>query len=249
MQELLEQLKGRDVRFILTKSDLVSQSQSIMLVGQLLWALSPIMPSDTPPQVYALTSQYYLLVSDDMMMTMICLLLISNVMTASPTDVYNPFLDLQEQEWLKDLSNLISGVSRVESRVAAVRRHAVRVRNHAKVVDCYLAVLNKNRGFFSFGSPSKKQAMEITENPHQHNIFAGSLAGVSKNVSRYDLPDSAVYREFFRINPLVEFKPLTAHCSFFRGCPLDKLDIAISYKLPDLVAKFKKLSKPSKPSK
>ena len=64
MQELLEQLKGRDVRFILTKSDLVSQTQSVMLIGQLLWSLSPFMPSDTPPHVYALTSEY-LSISDN----------------------------------------------------------------------------------------------------------------------------------------------------------------------------------------
>lgn len=46
------------MRFIITKADMVSQTQCIMLIGQLLWMLSPIMPSaDRPPQVHALTSK------------------------------------------------------------------------------------------------------------------------------------------------------------------------------------------------
>lgn len=144
---------------------------------------------------------------------------------------------------MQDLANLISGLSRVESRAASMRRHAVRVRNHAKIVDCYIGALNRNRGFFQFGSSVKKLGQEITENPHQYNIFAGSLASLSQNVSRYDLPDPALYREFFRANPLSDFKSLRDHCSFFSGCPIDKLDTAISYRLPDLVAKYKKLTK------
>ncbi|CAG2118950.1 unnamed protein product, partial [Medioppia subpectinata] len=113
LKALIEQLKGRDVRFILSKSELVSHSQIITMIGQLLWILSPIMPSERPPQVYALTTV--------------------------PQQVYDAFIDDQEVSWLKDLSNQISGISRVESRVAALRRHAVRVRNHAKLVDCYLS--------------------------------------------------------------------------------------------------------------
>lgn len=158
-------------------------------------------------------------------------------------------MDVQEQEFLQDLSNLISGLSRVESRAAATRRHAVRVRNHAKIVDCYIGALNRNRGFFQFGSSLKKLGQEITENPHQYNIFAGSLASLSQNVSRYDLPDPALYREFFRANPLSDFKALRDHCSFFSVCPIDKLDTAISYRLPDIVAKYKRLTKSLKNKK
>ena len=214
MKDLLEQLKGRDVRFIISKSEMISQSQCVMLIGQLLWSLSPVMPSDKPPQVYALTT--------------------------SPVEEYSPFLDLQEEEWLSDLATLISGVSRVESRAAAIRRHAVRVRNHAKVIDCYLGAYYRTKPLFCYGKTAKKLSSDITENPQKYNIFRGALAGITQNVSRYDLPDPDVYREFFRVHPLLDFNQLSATCSFFGGCPIDKLDVAIAYRLPDLVAKFKK---------
>lgn len=140
------------------------------------------------------------------------------------------------------MSEQISGLSRVESRVAAVRRHAVRVRNHAKLVDCYLATYYKKKGFFTWGAAAKKIALEITENPHQYSIFSGAVVSQLQNISRYDLPDPSVYREFFRGNPLPDFSPLSATCSFLKGCPIDKLDVAIAYQLPDLVGKYKKLT-------
>lgn len=59
MKDLLEQLKGRDVRFIISKAEVISQTQCVMLIGQLLWSLSPVMPADKPPQVYALTSEFH----------------------------------------------------------------------------------------------------------------------------------------------------------------------------------------------
>lgn len=155
-------------------------------------------------------------------------------------DEYNPFLDTQEQEWLTDLAKLISGVSRVESRASAIRRHAVRVRNHAKVVDCYLSAYYKRKPLFSFGQAAKKLATDISENPHNYNIFKGALAGITQNVSRYDLPDPDVYREFFRVNPLTDFMQLSQTCSFFSGCAIDKLDTAIAYRIPGLVEKYKK---------
>lgn len=173
----------------------------------------------------------------------------SACVTASPVDEYNPFLDVQEQEWLQDLANLISGVSRVESRAAAIRRHAVRVRNHAKVVDCYLSAYYKRKPLFSFGQSAKKLATDITENPHNYNIFKGALAGVTQNVSRYDLPDPDVYREFFRVNSLLDFKQLSQTCSFFSGCAIDKLDTAIAYRIPGLVEKYKKETDKSKGKK
>ncbi|RWS25603.1 sarcalumenin-like protein [Leptotrombidium deliense] len=225
LHTLIDQLKGepqtsREIRFIINKADTVTHSQLILLIGQLLWMLSPVMTSEEPPQVYALTT--------------------------SPSVQYDPFLDDQEQNWLTDLSEQLSGLERVESRVAAVRRHAVRVRNHAKLIDCYLATFYKHKGLFTFGSGSRLLAAEITENPSQYRVFSGAVAGQSQNISRYDLPDPETYKEFFRSNPLIDFKPLSATCSFFKGCPLDKLDMAIAYQLPDLVGKYKKLSKTNK---
>ncbi|CAG2159067.1 unnamed protein product [Oppiella nova] len=217
LQALIEQLKGRDVRFILSKSELVSHSQIVTIIGQLLWILSPIMPSERPPQVYALTTV--------------------------PQQVYDAFIDDQEVSWLKDLSNQISGISRVESRIAALRRHAVRVRNHAKLIDCYLSTFYKNKGIFTFGASSRLLATDITENPLKYRVYSGAVLGHSHNISRHDLPDPGVYREFFRSNPLIDFKPLTSTCSYFKGCPIDKLDITIAYQLPELVGKYKKLTR------
>lgn len=48
---------GREVRFVISKSDIASQSQIISMIGQLLWVLSPIMSAEQPPMVYALTSE------------------------------------------------------------------------------------------------------------------------------------------------------------------------------------------------
>ncbi|XP_054161022.1 sarcalumenin-like [Oppia nitens] len=217
LKSLIEQLRGRDVRFILSKSDQLSHSQMVTMIGQLLWILSPIMPSERAPQVYALTTV--------------------------PQQVYDPFIDDQEVSWLKDLSNQISGISRVESRVAAIRRHAVRVRNHAKLIDCYLSTYYKNKGFFTFGASSRQLAIDITENPLKYRVYSGAALGQSQNISKYDLPDPGVYREFFRSNPLIDFKPLTSTCSYFKGCPIDKLDITIAYQLPELVGKYKKLTR------
>lgn len=56
MKTILEQLKGRDIRFVLTKADTLSHSQLILSIGQLFWMLSPLIDADRPPQVFALTS-------------------------------------------------------------------------------------------------------------------------------------------------------------------------------------------------
>ncbi len=47
----------------------------------------------------------------------------------------------QEMSLLSDLKDAIS--RRVENRAAAARRFAVRVRNHARMVDCYLTAYHK----------------------------------------------------------------------------------------------------------
>ena len=118
---------------------------------------------------------------------------------ALPQDNFDEFIDSQETGWLKDLSQQLSGISRIESHIAEVRRHAVRVRNHAKLIDCYLSTFYKNKGLFTFGSSSRQLAADIAENPHQYRIYSGAFMGQLQNVSRYDLPDPGVYREFFRL--------------------------------------------------
>lgn len=58
IKTILEQLKGRDIRFVLTKADTLNHSKLILSIGQLFWMLSPLIDADLPPRVYALTSMY-----------------------------------------------------------------------------------------------------------------------------------------------------------------------------------------------
>ncbi|XP_013787667.1 sarcalumenin-like isoform X2 [Limulus polyphemus] len=216
MEAILDQLKGREaqIRFILNKADSIRRSELMKVVGQLFWNLSPLMGSSEAPVIYAVS------------------------LMSKPFQPWTSanFLMDQERALLNDLREVID--KRVENRIAFTRRHAVRVRNHAKMVDCYLATYYKHKGIFS---NKKKVADDITEHPNQYNIYQG-LSSLT-NISRYDLPDPLIYRDFFRLHALYEFKPLASTCSYFMGCPLDKLDISIAYDLPELLGKYKKKSK------
>lgn len=113
----------------------------------------------------------------------------------------------------------------------------VRVRNHAKMVDCYLTTYYNQKTLFG----NKKQTAEkIIASPQDYHIYEG--LSTLTNISRYDLPDPEVYRDFFHLNPLYEFKKLSETCTYFRGCPINKLDVAIAYDLPELVGKYKKMA-------
>ncbi|KAG7170618.1 Sarcalumenin-like 2 [Homarus americanus] len=140
----------------------------------------------------------------------------------------------QEEALLSDIALAVN--SRVDNRIAIARRHAVRVRNHAQMVDTYLTTYYKNKGFLT----SKHKLVEdITENPHTYNIYEG--VSMLTNISRYDLPDPEIYRDFFRVHSLFDFQTLKGTCSFFRGCPLTKIDAAISSDLPELLDRYRRL--------
>lgn len=103
------------------------------------------------------------------------------------------------------------------------------------MVDCYLTTYYNHKTLFG----NKKQiADNIIENPSNYHIYEG--LSTLTNISRYDLPDPDVYKDFFRLNKLYEFKKLSETCTYFRGCPINKLDISIAYDLPELVGKYKK---------
>ncbi|XP_013787332.1 sarcalumenin-like [Limulus polyphemus] len=216
MEAILDQLKGREnqTRFILNKADTIRRSEVMKVIGQLFWNLSPLMGSSEAPTIYAVS------------------------LTGKPwhTGASINFLMDQERALLEDLRETID--TRVENRIAFARRHAMRVRNHAKLVDCYLDTFYRHKSIFS---NKKKLADDITDHPFQYSIFNG-LEGLT-NISRYDLPDPLKYRDFFRLHVLHEFKPLTSTCSYFLGCPLDRLDTAIALDLPELFEKYKKQSK------
>lgn len=104
------------------------------------------------------------------------------------------------------------------------------------MVDCYLTTYYNQKTLFS---NKKSVADNIIEHPQNFNIYEG--LSTLTNISRYDLPDPEVYMDFFKLNPLYNFKRLSETCTYFRGCPIGKLDLAIAYDLPELVGKYKKL--------
>ncbi|KAI4498885.1 hypothetical protein M0802_006060 [Mischocyttarus mexicanus] len=212
-EAILDQLKGREyqTRIILNKADQVKPEELMRVQGALIWNISPLMSSAEPPIMYSasLWSIPY--------------------ETGAPTRL----LYAQERAFLRDLRSAID--KRVEHKIASARRFAVRVRNHAKMVDCYLTTYYNHKTFFG----NKKEISDkIVENPQDYHIYEG--LSTLTNISRYDLPDPDVYRDFFRLNPLYDFQLLSSTCTYFRGCPINRLDVAIAYDLPELVGKYKK---------
>ncbi|KAF7394015.1 hypothetical protein HZH68_010834 [Vespula germanica] len=212
-EAILDQLKGREyqTRIILNKADQVKPEELMRVQGALIWNISPLMSSAEPPIMYS-TSLWSLPYE-----------------TGAPTRL----LYAQERAFLRDLRSAID--KRVEHKIASARRFAVRVRNHAKMVDCYLTTYYNHKTFFG----NKKEISDkIVENPQDYHIYEG--LSTLTNISRYDLPDPDVYRDFFRLNPLYDFQLLSSTCTYFRGCPINRLDVAIAYDLPELVGKYKK---------
>lgn len=212
-EAILDQLKGREyqTRILLNKGDQIKAEELLRVQGALIWNISPLMSSAQPPVMYTVS------------------------LWSHPFEDGAPIRLLQahERALLQDLRIAIN--QRIDNKIASARRFAVRVRNHAKMVDCYLTTYYNHKGLFS---NKKKVSGDIIDNPQNYHIYEG-LATLT-NISRYDLPDPNAYREFFRLNPLYEFKKLSETCTYFRGCPINKLDVAIAYDLPELVGKNKK---------
>ncbi|XP_038105314.1 probable serine/threonine-protein kinase kinX isoform X5 [Culex quinquefasciatus] len=214
-EAILDQLKGREyqTRILLNKADQVKPEELLRVQGALIWNISPLMSSAQPPVMYTVS-------------------LWSNPFeTGAPTRL----LQAQERSLLLDLGQAIE--KRIENKIASARRFAVRVRNHAKMVDCYLTTYYNHKTLFA---NKKYVSDQIIGNPQQYHIYEG--LSTLTNISRYDLPDPESYRDFFQLNPLYEFQKLSETCTYFRGCPINKLDIAIAYDLPELVGKYKKLA-------
>lgn len=214
LEAVLDQLKGREaqVRILLNKADQIPPEDLIKVQGSLFWNLSPLLGVSAPPTVYAgsFTSKPY--------------------RPSSPAKLFQA----QEEALLHDIAKAVN--SRVDNRVAIARRHAVRVRNHAQMVDTYLTTYNKNKGFLT---SKHKLAEDIVENPHLYNIYEGM--SLLTNISRYDLPDPEVYRDFFKVHNLYDFPTLKGTCSYLHGCPLDQIDRAISTDLPELLSRYRRL--------
>ncbi|XP_019867383.2 midasin [Aethina tumida] len=207
-EAILDQLKGREhqTRIILNKADQVKPEELMRVQGALIWNISPLMSSPQPPIMYT-TSLW-----------------------SRPYESWAPvrLLQAQERAFLRDLRGAID--KRIENKIASARRFAVRVRNHAKMVDCYLTTYYNHKSVFG----NRKQVADaIIQHPQDYHIYEG--LSTLTNISRYDLPDPEVYKDFFNLNPLYDFQQLSATCTYFRGCPINRLDIAIAYDLPELV--------------
>jgi len=212
-EAILDQLKGREyqTRIVLNKADTVHPEELLRVQSALIWNISPLMSSAQPPIMYT-TSLWSHPFQDN-----------------APVRL----LQAQEKALLQDLAQAIN--YRIENKIASARRFAVRVRNHAKMVDCYLTTYYNHKTLFG---NKKKISGEIVEHPQNYHIYEG--LSTLTNISRYDLPDPDTYRDFFRLNALYEFKKLSETCTYFRGCPINKLDVAIAYDLPELVNRYKR---------
>ncbi|XP_013139754.1 PREDICTED: sarcalumenin [Papilio polytes] len=219
-EAILDQLKGREsqTRIVLNKADTVKPEELMRVQSALIWNISPLMSSAQPPVMYTVS------------------------LWSMPFDASAParLLQAQERELLRDLRQAVD--RRIENKIASARRFAVRVRNHAKMVDCYLTTYYNHKTIFG---NRKLIADAIIENPQNYHIYEG--LSTLTNISRYDLPDPETYRDFFRLNPLYEFQQLSATCTYFRGCPITRLDVAIAYDLPELVGKYKKMVETATP--
>ncbi len=69
---------------------------------------------------------------------------------------------------------------------------------------------------------------------------------IDDSIFRYDLPDPDSYKIFFGLHPLYDFPSLQSTCTFFKGCPINKLDVAIAYELPELLTSYKRKVKQQK---
>ncbi|XP_014364268.2 sarcalumenin [Papilio machaon] len=219
-EAILDQLKGREsqTRIVLNKADTVKPEELMRVQSALIWNISPLMSSAQPPVMYTVS------------------------LWSMPFEASAParLLLAQERELLRDLRQAVD--RRIENKIASARRFAVRVRNHAKMVDCYLTTYYNHKTIFG---NKKLIADAIIENPQNYHIYEG--LSTLTNISRYDLPDPETYRDFFRLNPLYEFQQLSATCTYFRGCPITRLDVAIAYDLPELVGKYKKMVETATP--
>lgn len=219
-EAILDQLKGREsqTRIVLNKADTVKPEELMRVQSALIWNISPLMSSAQPPVMYTVS------------------------LWSMPLEAGAParLLQAQERELFRDLRQAID--KRIENKIASARRFAVRVRNHAKMVDCYLTTYYNHKTIFG---NRKLIADAIIDSPQNYHIYEG--LSTLTNISRYDLPDPETYRDFFRLNPLYEFQQLSATCTYFRGCPITRLDVAIAYDFPELVGKYKKMVETATP--
>ncbi|XP_048408586.1 sarcalumenin isoform X2 [Stegostoma tigrinum] len=208
LEMLFRQLKGREsqIRIILNKADNVATQELMRVYGALFWSLAPLINVTEPPRVYVSSFWPY---------------------EYQPDTNQNLFLK-EEVSLLEDLNQVIE--NRLENKIAFIRQHAIRVRIHALLVDRYLQTFKDKMTFFS---DPELVFNEILDEPDKFYIFKSILA--KTNVSKFDLPNPNVYKDFFGINSINTFKLLSAQCSYMGGCLLEKIERIITHELPALL--------------
>ncbi|XP_078096629.1 sarcalumenin isoform X6 [Mustelus asterias] len=208
LEMLFRQLKGREsqIRIILNKADNVATQELMRVYGALFWSLAPLINVTEPPRVYVSSFWPY---------------------EYQPDTNQNLFLK-EEVSLLEDLNQVIE--NRLENKIAFIRQHAIRVRIHALLVDRYLQTFKEKMTFFS---DPELVFNEILDEPDKFYIFKSILA--KTNVSKFDLPNPNVYKDFFGINSIHTFKLLSAQCSYMGGCLLEKIERIITHELPALL--------------
>lgn len=209
LEMLFRQLKGREsqIRIILNKADNLATQDLMRVYGALFWSLAPLINVTEPPRVYVSSFWPY---------------------DYAP-DTSRELFKREEISLLEDLNQVIE--NRMENKIAFIRQHGIRVRIHGLLVDRYVQTFKEKMSFFSDPELVFK---EIVDDPDKFYIFKSILA--KTNVSKFDLPNRDAYRDFFGINPVTNFKPLTAQCSYMGGCLLDKIERAITNELPALLS-------------
>ena len=212
LETLFKKLKGREsqIRIILNKADTIATQELMRVYGALFWGLAPLINVTEPPRVYV--GSFW-----------------GNPF--KPNTSHQLFRE-EEVSLLHDVHQVIE--NRVVNKIAFIRQHAILVKIHALLVDRYLAAFNSKRSILS---DNEAVMADIIENPQKYHIYQSIVS--DGKISKYDLPDPAVYKDFFSTNAINAFSSLDYHCSFLRGCPLDVLEEAISYQLPRLLSQFK----------
>ncbi|XP_067132545.1 sarcalumenin-like isoform X2 [Centruroides vittatus] len=210
LEALFGLLKGHEtkVRIILNKADTITPQELLRVYGALFWSLAPLINVTEPPQVYvgSFWSKVFNLLSQ----------------------VNVPLFLHEEILFLKDLREVIA--NRLENKIAFVRQHAIRVRNHALLVDQYLKTLQKHKSIFQ---DTAEIAIDIANNSDQYKVFQSLL--INSDINREDLHSPKDYAEFFELHAMNSFLPLSKHCGFISSCLLDTINYAIQYELPALL--------------
>ncbi|KAL6461963.1 hypothetical protein MHYP_G00301080 [Metynnis hypsauchen] len=222
LEMLFKQMKGREsqIRIILNKADNLATQDLMRVYGALFWSMAPLINVTEPPRVYV--SSFW--------------------PREYATDTIHDLFMKEEISLLEDLNQVIE--NQLENKIAFVRQHAIRVRVHALLVDRYLQTYYEKLGWFA---DPEEVFRDIAADPDRFYIFKSVLA--KANVSKFDLPEPEVYKDFFGVNPVSGFKRLESQCGWTGGCLLQKIEKAIGEELPALLSSLTERKETAKQEK